>query len=169
MAEDVAAFIQKHELQQPTLIGHSMYGHLLRLQVFMIPCPCPCPFCPSSLKAGDVDPSGFGRGAKTAMTLALRSPEMVKDLVSVDNAPVDARLESEFARYTQGMRKVDEANVAKLGQADEILRDYEKVLVAFRAANLPSHQREKTAIVPSILTHRSSFSALSHRSSAPSS
>jgi hypothetical protein len=52
---------------------------------------------------------------------------MVKDLVSVDNAPIDARLESDFARYCQGMRKVDEADVTKLGEADKILEDYEKV------------------------------------------
>jgi hypothetical protein len=67
------------------------------------------------------------RGAKTAMTLALRRPDAIKDLVSVDNAPIDARLESDFARYTRGMRKVDEVNVTKLGDADKILQDYEEV------------------------------------------
>ncbi len=53
------------------------------------------------------------RGAKTAMTLALRSPDLVRDLVAVDNAPVDAAIGNEFARYIYGMRRIDEADVAK--------------------------------------------------------
>lgn len=61
------------------------------------------------------------------MTLALRSPEMVHDLVAVDNAPVDAMLGSDFRLYVQGMKKIDEAGVTRLADADKILSAYEKV------------------------------------------
>ncbi|RAL60180.1 hypothetical protein DID88_000804 [Monilinia fructigena] len=67
-------------------------------------------------------------GAKTAMALALQSPEMVEDIVSVDNAPIDAALLSNFAKYIQGMKKIEEAGVSKQTEADKILQDYEEEL-----------------------------------------
>lgn len=67
------------------------------------------------------------RGAKTAMTLALRSPELIHDIISVDNAPVDVALMSSFAQYIQGMKKIEESMVTKQVEADQILKDYEKV------------------------------------------
>ncbi|KAK4164879.1 Alpha/Beta hydrolase protein [Cladorrhinum sp. PSN259] len=72
---------------------------------------------------------GHSMGAKTAMALALSSPDLVQNIISVDNAPVDARLESDFARYIQGMKKIDEANVTRQAEADQILQPYEKSLV----------------------------------------
>ncbi|PBP20256.1 esterase-lipase [Diplocarpon rosae] len=91
MAADVAGFMTEHDLEVPTLIGHSM-------------------------------------GAKTAMTLALRSPELIHDLVSVDNAPVDVALQSNFAEYIRGMKKIEEARVTRQAEADEVLRTYEESL-----------------------------------------
>jgi len=61
------------------------------------------------------------------MTLALRSPELVRDVVAVDNAPLDAAIESQFARYVQGMKKINEAGVTRQADADKILQDYEEV------------------------------------------
>lgn len=61
------------------------------------------------------------------MTLALRSPEMVHDIISVDNAPIDAALLSNFGKYVQGMKKIDEAGVTKQAEADKILAHYEEV------------------------------------------
>lgn len=72
---------------------------------------------------------GHSMGAKAAMTLALRSPDLVADIVSVDNAPIDAALESNFGKYIQGMRKVEESAITKQAEADSILRDYEEVSV----------------------------------------
>ncbi|KAK1770572.1 hypothetical protein QBC33DRAFT_576229 [Phialemonium atrogriseum] len=69
---------------------------------------------------------GHSMGAKTAMALALRSPDTVNDLVAVDNAPIDATLGSDFGRYIQGMRKIDDAEVTRQAEADEILRPYEE-------------------------------------------
>jgi hypothetical protein len=61
------------------------------------------------------------------MTLALRSPDIVKDIVSVDNAPIDAALLSSFGKYVQGMKKIEEERVTRLAEADDILKAYEEV------------------------------------------
>ena len=60
------------------------------------------------------------------MTLALRSPQLIQDIVSVDNAPLDAALLGDFAKYIQGMRKVEESGVSKQAEADKILQEYEE-------------------------------------------
>ena len=67
-------------------------------------------------------------GAKAAMTVALHRPELVEKLVSIDNAPVDAALKSDFAKYVQGMRRVEDAKVSKQSEADEILQPFESSL-----------------------------------------
>lgn len=61
------------------------------------------------------------------MTVALRSPNTVSALVPVDNAPVDANLSSDFPKYMQGMREIEEAGVKKQVEADTILKKYEEV------------------------------------------
>ena len=61
------------------------------------------------------------------MTVALRSPKTVSALVPVDNAPVDANLSSDFPKYMQGMREVEEAGVKIKAEADHILKKYEEV------------------------------------------
>ena len=61
------------------------------------------------------------------MALALQEPDLVANIISVDNAPVDARLGTDFARYIQGMKKIDEAGVTRQAEADKILEPYEKV------------------------------------------
>lgn len=60
------------------------------------------------------------------MTLALRSPQLIHDIISVDNAPLDAALLSDFANYIQGMKKIEEAAVTKQADADKILQHYEE-------------------------------------------
>lgn len=67
------------------------------------------------------------RGAKTAMTLALSSPDLVKDIVAVDNAPVDSTLSRDFAEYVRGMKKIQAARVVRQAEADAILEEFEKV------------------------------------------
>ncbi|KAG9232978.1 prolyl oligopeptidase-like protein [Amylocarpus encephaloides] len=89
---------------------------------------------------------GHSMGAKTAMTLALRSPELVSDIVSVDNAPIDAALLSSFGKYVQGMKKIEDANVTRQAEADAILKDYEESLTIrqFLLGNLHRPEGEKT-------------------------
>lgn len=71
---------------------------------------------------------GHSMGAKTAMTLALRSPDLVRDIVAVDNAPVDAALRSDFAKYIQAMKRIEAAGVTRQAEADKILAEYEPAL-----------------------------------------
>lgn len=67
------------------------------------------------------------RGAKTAMAVALRARAKISNLIPVDNAPVDAALKSDFAKYIQAMRRIEDARVKRQAEADEILKDYEEV------------------------------------------
>ncbi|KAI1920133.1 hypothetical protein LOZ65_004167 [Ophidiomyces ophidiicola] len=62
------------------------------------------------------------------MTLALRNPSLVGGVVSVDNAPVRAPLSRDFAKYIQAMKQIDEAQLTKQKEADEILQHYEDSL-----------------------------------------
>ncbi|GAP87646.1 putative abhydrolase domain-containing protein [Rosellinia necatrix] len=68
---------------------------------------------------------GHSMGAKTAMALALDQPALISDIVSVDNAPLDATLGRSFAGYIRGMRHVEDARVSRLSEADSILAAYE--------------------------------------------
>ena len=61
------------------------------------------------------------------MTIALRGKCPIESVISVDNAPADAALKSDFGRLVQGMQKIVDAKVTKQTQADAILQDYEKV------------------------------------------
>ena len=61
------------------------------------------------------------------MTVALRSSKNVGALILVDNAPVDATLNSDFGRYIQGMRKILDGGITQRAEADDIMKDYEKV------------------------------------------
>jgi pimeloyl-ACP methyl ester carboxylesterase len=70
---------------------------------------------------------GHSMGAKTAMCVALRSPQRVANLIPVDNAPIDAALKSDFNTYVKGMVDVQRAKVKKQSEADEILKPYAKV------------------------------------------
>lgn len=61
------------------------------------------------------------------MTVVLECPDIVQDIVSVDNAPIDAALLSSFGKYIQGMKRIEEANVTRQSEADKILQEYEEV------------------------------------------
>ncbi|KXT04866.1 hypothetical protein AC578_3427 [Pseudocercospora eumusae] len=71
---------------------------------------------------------GHSMGAKTVMTVALRKQVQIGSLIPVDNAPVDAALKSDFAKYIVGMRKIEESKVKSLKDADKILSEYEESL-----------------------------------------
>ncbi|OGE56236.1 hypothetical protein PENARI_c003G02016 [Penicillium arizonense] len=68
---------------------------------------------------------GHSMGAKTAMTLALRYPNLVSKVVAIDNGPIHLPLKSYFPKYLQGMAKAEGAKVKSHLEADAILREYE--------------------------------------------
>lgn len=88
---------------------------------------------------------GHSMGAKTAMALALRSPDLVQNICSVDNAPVDKILSRDFADYVRGMKEIDAAGVTRQAEADKILAKYEEALPIrqFLLGNLHRPQGEK--------------------------
>lgn len=67
---------------------------------------------------------GHSMGAKTVMTVALRSPHLVRDLIPVDNAPVDATLKTDFATYIKGMAALQEAELLKHSEANVFMKPY---------------------------------------------
>ena len=75
------------------------------------------------------------------MTVALRSPATIGALVSVDNAPVDATLRSDFAKYIQGMKQIEDRQVTKHSEAEDILAQYEKVRNAWSWFFAPLYER----------------------------
>lgn len=62
-----------------------------------------------------------------AMAVALRAPEYVSALIPVDNAPVNAALQSDFHKYIRGMQKIEDEKVSTQSDANKILEHYEKV------------------------------------------
>ncbi|KAI9265103.1 Alpha/Beta hydrolase protein [Phascolomyces articulosus] len=88
MANDLIAFMEKHKIENPILLGHSM-------------------------------------GGKVVMTTALQHPHLVKKLVVVDIAPFSLPLSNDFASYIDAMRTIDQANVKKQSEADQLLQQIE--------------------------------------------
>jgi pimeloyl-ACP methyl ester carboxylesterase len=79
------------------------------------------------------------------MAVALRAKTPISSIISVDNAPVDAALKSDFGKYIQGMRKVADAFVQKQSEADAILAEFESN-VAVRQFLLTNLSRGKDGI-----------------------
>jgi len=103
-------------------------------------------------KLKDTTLIGHSMGAKTAMTLALKEPDLIADIVSVDNAPLDAALLSNVGKYIQAMKRIEEAGVTRQAEADKILKEYEESLPIrqFLLGNLyrPRHERTQKFKVP---------------------
>ncbi|KAK8170005.1 Alpha/Beta hydrolase protein [Phyllosticta citrichinensis] len=89
---------------------------------------------------------GHSMGAKTIMTVALRKPEIVRDLIPVDNAPVDAALKNDFAAYIKGMMAIDEAHIKRHKHAHEILEPYcpEQAVEWFLFTNMKRRAEDET-------------------------
>ena len=71
----------------------------------------------------------FLRGAKTALTLALQSPDLISKVVAIDNCPIHLGLTEEFPRYLRAMEEVQDARVKSHQEGDKILSKYEEVCV----------------------------------------
>lgn len=75
------------------------------------------------------------------MTIALRSPDTVGALISVDNAPVDAALTSDFPKYIRGMRRIEDAQITKQIEAEDIMKEYESVCALCQTSPLIADTR----------------------------
>jgi hypothetical protein len=64
------------------------------------------------------------------MVLALQRPDLVSGLIAVDNAPVEAALSPDFAKYVKAMQLIESANLTKSTEADKILLEYEEVFLS---------------------------------------
>ncbi|KAK6361989.1 hypothetical protein TWF730_005693 [Orbilia blumenaviensis] len=71
---------------------------------------------------------GHSMGAKVAMAVALRSPDLIQDIIAVDNAPVNAQLGRQFGQYLQAMSRIEATPIVNTKEADEILAAYEPSL-----------------------------------------
>ncbi|KAK9236627.1 Alpha/Beta hydrolase protein [Lipomyces kononenkoae] len=69
---------------------------------------------------------GHSMGAKTAMAVALRRPDIVESMIAVDNAPIDAALGSDIPKYVQALRSIDRMGLRSVKDAFEVLGKYEK-------------------------------------------
>ncbi|KAI8333893.1 Alpha/Beta hydrolase protein [Chlamydoabsidia padenii] len=68
---------------------------------------------------------GHSMGGKTVMTLAMTHPHIVYKLIVADIAPVHMTLLPEFPKYVQGMKVVQETQLKRQSEADQIMKDYE--------------------------------------------
>lgn len=100
------------------------------------------------------------------MVLALNEPSSIKDIISVDNAPVDAILSTDFAKYVRAMKRIEDAQVTSQKAADEIMAADEESLPIrqFLLANLFTPPGEKTKkfrvpidIIGKALSHMGDF------------
>lgn len=74
--------------------------------------------------SGPVDVVGHSMGGKVAMVLALRHPELVRRLVVVDIAPVNAGADrSNFGELLEALASVDLERLTRRADAHEALRD----------------------------------------------
>lgn len=73
---------------------------------------------------GPCDVIGHSMGGKTAMTLALTHPELVRSLIVVDIAPAPSP--GTFIHYVEALRAIDLGTVASRKDADALLAPAEK-------------------------------------------
>lgn len=87
---------------------------------------------------------GHSMGAKTAMALGLRRPDLISKLVLVDNAPIESMLGSSFGDYIQAMGRIEHASLKKQSDADAILKQVEDNLAVrqFLLTNLTKPRGE---------------------------
>jgi pimeloyl-ACP methyl ester carboxylesterase len=142
MANDILHFFRSHSLSNVSLLGHSMYLHLLSFRRVLL--------------------TYHIRGGKVAMTVAL-SPglpaDAIENLIVADIAPSNAMLSTEFQGYVEAMNKIEQSKVNSRREAQDILAPYEPV----RRQLLPRNEHAITHARPLIRTRlrARSFSPIS--------
>lgn len=90
-------------------------------------------------------------GAKTAMAVSFRRPDLTSAMIAVDNAPVNARLSAQFPNYIKGMKEIEAAHVKTSRAAYKIMSKYEPSLTVqhFLLSNFKrKHRHEYRFRVP---------------------
>jgi len=84
---------------------------------------------------------GHSMGAKTAMAVALQAPELVSNLVPVENGPLSVQLSPEFGKYIEGMFAVERAQAHQQSEMYEIMNKYcsELPVQQFLLSNFKRH------------------------------
>lgn len=94
------------------------------------------------LGTGPIDVIGHSMGGKTAMTLALTRPDLVRRLICVDIAPVTYRggAQEPYAAYIDAMMRLDLAGLKRRAEADAALAGavIDASMRAFLVQNLES-------------------------------
>lgn len=60
--------------------------------------------------------------------MALNSPDLISDVIAIDNCPIRLPLVEGFSNYIEALAKVNDANVRTHLEADGILKNYGEVL-----------------------------------------
>lgn len=114
------------------------------------------------LKDQEIDEAiviGHSMGAKAAMALALRSPSLVKLLVSVDNSPVNLPPSTGFLKYVEKMEQIESMKLTKLKDAAEEFSKIEPnpMVSSFILQNLKRDRSDNNLLksrVPLKILHR---------------
>lgn len=102
---------------------------------------------------------GHSMGAKVAMLVALRAPELVSNLVVVDNSPVSTPLEPQFIKDLLGLAHVEQLTFElkltmqqRLFEARNILKPYESdhLVQTFLLSNMTNGMEGHNLRIPAL-------------------
>ncbi|EED21200.1 alpha/beta hydrolase, putative [Talaromyces stipitatus ATCC 10500] len=69
---------------------------------------------------------GHSMGAKTACTLALHAPDLISNVVAIDNGPVRIPIPTDFQKYLHALSEVNKAKIRTHSEGERILAQYEE-------------------------------------------
>lgn len=67
------------------------------------------------------------RGAKTALTLSLHAPDLISNVVAIDNCPISLPIPADFQKYIHALAEVNKARIRTHSEGGRILAKYEEV------------------------------------------
>ena len=67
------------------------------------------------------------RGAKTALTLSLHAPDLISNVVAIDNCPISLPIPADFQKYIDALAEVNKARIKTHSEGERILAQYEEV------------------------------------------
>lgn len=71
---------------------------------------------------------GHSMGAKTAMAMSFRRPDLVSALIPVDNSPVGQRLSKQFVDYIAAFKEIQSSQIKTQKEAFQVMGKYERSL-----------------------------------------